>query len=389
VLTVQGAAQLLPRQVFLRVSSWLQIAFFVLLLTVYFLQPPFSEIDQLAKAQSKLLWLPSYWFFGMFQQLNGPIRPELAMLANRAWIALGAAVSGAAGAYLVCYFRTLRKIAEQPDILPETRRFRWLPRFGGPFETAVGQFSLRTLLRSRQHRVVFAFYVGVGLGLAMFIAKAPIMREQRPEDLWFRMNAPLLVATTLLLCAAVVGTRMVFAMPLEPRANWILRIIPLPDLARSLAARRRALYAIGMVPMWVALAALLFCLWPWREAAQHTVILGLVGVIVAELCLVSFRKIPFTCSYLPGKSHWHMAVLIFGLLVFLMSKGAEGERVAMQTLTGWIIMAGALLCVAILARYRTNSRTRREGPDLQFEDGPEPTILPLGLYRDGVLPLEK
>jgi hypothetical protein len=350
VLTVQGVAQLLPRQIFLRISSWLQIGFFVLLLTVYFVQPPFSGIDQLSETQA-LRRFPSYWFFGMFQQLNGPVRPELAQLADRAWIGLGAAGCGAVGAYLLCYFRTLRKIAEQPDILPDARRFRWLPRFGGAFETAVGQFSLRTLLRSRQHRVLLSFYIGVGLGLALFISKAPVLGEQRPEDLWHQLNASLLVSSTLLLCAAIVGTRVVFAMPLERRANWMFRVMPLPDAVHSLAARRRALYAIGVFPIWAALAALAFWFWPWREALEHATVLALVGMIVAELCLAGFRKIPFTCSYLPGKSHFHMA--------------------------------------AMLARYRTNCRARREEQHLQFEDEPEPTIQSLGLYRDGVLPRER
>jgi hypothetical protein len=187
----------------------------------------------------------------------------------------------------------------------------------------------------------------------------------------------------------VVGTRVIFAVPLERRANWMFRVMPLPDAVHSLSARRRALYAIGVLPMWAALAALAFWFWPWREAAEHATVLALVGMIVAELCLAGFRKIPFTCSYLPGKSHFHMAVLVFGLLLFLMERGAAWERSAMQTRAGWAAIAAALLCLALLARYRTNSRARSEEQQLQFEDEPEPTIQALGLYRDGVMPIEE
>ncbi len=142
VLSVQGLAQLLPRQWFLRVSAILQMTFFCLLLTVYFLQPGFSSLDSLAENQRWLFWLPSYWFFGLFEQMNGPIPAELSMLAGRAWAGLALAVCGAALAYLICYFRTLRKIAEQPDILPVSGGLHWLPRFGASLPTAVVQFSI-------------------------------------------------------------------------------------------------------------------------------------------------------------------------------------------------------------------------------------------------------
>src|SRR5262249_34987368 len=59
VLCAQGLAQLLPRQIFLRVSSVLQLACFCLFLTVYFLQPPFAGMGTLVENQRLLPWLPS------------------------------------------------------------------------------------------------------------------------------------------------------------------------------------------------------------------------------------------------------------------------------------------------------------------------------------------
>jgi CubicO group peptidase (beta-lactamase class C family) len=388
VLSVQGLAQLLPRQIFLRLSSFLQMAFFVLLLTVYFLQPGFADLQTLAEEQQTLGWLPSYWFFGLFQQWNGPLRPELAFLPHRAWIGLGAAVCGAAAAYLVCYFRTLRKIAEQPDILPDSRRFHWLPRFGGAFETAVGQFSVRSLLRSRQHRVLLSFYLGAALGLALFIAQGPVLHEERPEDTWYQVNGPLLVASALMVCAAVIGTRMVFAMPLEPRANWMFRVMPLPAMPRCLPAIRRSLYALAIGPMWAAFALFFLWFWPWRIAAEHLAILGLLGVIAGELSIHGFCKIPFTCSYQPGKSHFNMAGVIFGILMFLLFRAAALERSAFDSARLFAIAAGALAVIAILLKRRTEARANSEDAALQFDDPPEPAVLSLGLYRDGVLPME-
>src|SRR5437588_5827449 len=158
VLVLQGlAAQLLPRRLFLRVSSFLQLAVFCLLVSVYFLQrnvaTPFAIVA--AQGDGLLAWSPSYWFLGLFQTLNGS--PALAPLASRAWIALAISGSATALAYALSYFRTLRKIAEEPDITPSIRGASWLPRFGNALETAIVQFSIRTLLRSRQHRLILAF----------------------------------------------------------------------------------------------------------------------------------------------------------------------------------------------------------------------------------------
>ena len=140
--------------------------------------------------------------------------------------------------------------------------------------------------------------------------------------------------------------------------------------------------------MWLALAILFFWIWSWRIAAGHMVILGLVGIIIAELWLAGFRKLPFTCSYQPGKSRFHMALLIVGLYLFLLIRGAALERAALAHPAGYAVTVGTLTVVAIVLRYWTRAQAASEDAALQFDDPPEPAILSLALYRDGILPLE-
>lgn len=331
VLSVQGLAQLLPRQWFLRGSAILQTAFFCLLLTAYFFQPGFTSLETLSEKQELVFWLPSYWFFGLFEQLNGPMPPLLGALARRAWLGLAWSLGGAALAYLICYFRTLRKIAEQPDILPAAGGLHWLPRFGNAFTTAIVQFSIRTLLRSRQHRMILSFYLGLAFGLAIFFAKSPEIQEQFSGlDPWRRVNAPMLVASIVMMGAAVMGARVVFSMPLDLRANWIFRVMPIPGAPDCLKASRRGLLVLSVFPVWAISAVVFLWLWPWRPALGHVAALGLLGMIVAEASLRNFRKLPFTCSYLPGRSYAHMMFLgLIGVLV-LVVKGADLERRALD-----------------------------------------------------------
>ena len=93
--------------------------------------------------QSWISWIPSYWFVGLYQQLSGSLHPALAPFARRAWIGLIAAIV---------------------------------------------QFSVRSLLRSRQHRVILAFYAGVAFALAILFLNAP-GEPQAPRPFWLALES--------------------------------------------------------------------------------------------------------------------------------------------------------------------------------------------------------
>lgn len=383
VLAVQGiAAQVLPRRLFLRASSGMQLAAFCIFICGYFWLPIVPAPQTLAAAQGSGLaaWQFSFWFLGMFQQLKGS--PALAVLAHRAWIGSAAVISITAVAYLLSYFRTLRKIIEEPDIAPSARGARWLPRFGNALPTAIGQFSVRTLLRSRQHRMIFAFYLGVGFALNLLLFKNPATREAlgNAATEFSRMSAPLIASTTLMMLLSVVGMRIAFALPLDLKANWVFRLAPVGGGAGCLPARRRAILALGVTPAWLVTAAVLFSIWPWRPAAQHLLILGIVGAIVAEICLQGYQKIPFTCSYLPGKTNIQVT-LVFSVMVVLqiLAYCAGLELRAMAHPWQYSGVIAALVAVLLFARWRTAAQTGADGIGIQFEDDGSPAIQSLGL----------
>jgi hypothetical protein len=386
VISLQGLAQLLPRQVFLRSSSFLQLGCFLLLLTVYFCQIPFAGPDALTEGLSWIQWLPSYCFLAVFQQLNGALPVVMRQMMQRAWIGLALSLAGAVASYLICYFRTLRLIAEQPDIQPAVHRFRWLPRFGNSLQTAVGQFSVRTLFRSRQHRVILAFYLGIALGLPTFFSTAIVLRSPGTTgNVWHEIDSLLIIPSVLLMCGAALGARIVFSIPLDLKANWIFRLMHTAGVEECLAASRRAVYGMAVLPVWLAMALLFFWTWPWRQAAGHLLVLLLLGGIAVELVLYGFEKIPFTCSYLPGKSYFHMAVLAFLGFAVLVNKGYSLERSALEDGGSYLWTIGLLLLVLGGAYWRTAARARDSEATLHFEEQPEPVIFGLGLDRDGTM----
>jgi hypothetical protein len=387
VLGVQAVAAQLPRRWYLRVSSVLQIAALVLFFGVFFFQPSLANAKALGAPENQraLAWLPSYWFMGLLSEVSGTYAAEghvvMAPLALRAVVSLGVAIFVAGGAFLLSYLRTLRKIAEEPDIVPGSRGGIWLPRFGNSPQTALAQFVIRTLLRSRRHRAVLAFYLGGGCAIVAVYLEGGGIHETW-MDIVGRVNGLILVASVLMLCAAWLGTRTVFSLPLDLLANWLFRITPAPRSVDCLSAVRRALLALAVLPVWVATAALLLWFWPWTPAAQHLLLLGMLGSLLVDISLRGFRKIPFTCSYLPGKSKAHM-LFWFGIipLVIAIHKLVGLELRAMANPLSYWAMAAALAAAAFAARKLTNASANRSGPEIQVEESASAELVGLGLGR--------
>ncbi len=387
ILGVQGLASLLlPRRLFLRLSGYLQLAAFCLIMGVYFLQPGLGGLNDLAidSIWRTIQWLPSYWFLGLYQQLNGSMHPAFQPLAGRAWIGLGAVVCVAAATYTLSYWRTLRKIVEEPDIMPGSPRWNWLPRFGSQSQTAIGQFSVRTLARSKQHRLILGFYLGVGLAITSLMLKGDPGAQNDP---WREDSLLLWAASSLMLVLAAVGTRAAFALPLDLRANWIFRVIGTRAGLQTLAASRRALLLLSVAPVWIVTAVACLAIWPGRQNAAHIAVLALLGMIVADLCLLRFPKIPFTCSYLPGRSRFHMVFLVaFGML-WLGSEAAVVERHALREAGSMALLLALLVVVWVLVRRTAVALAKQEEQELRFEEEVIPVVMELGLHRDGVMPV--
>ncbi len=382
VLGAQGiAAQLLPRRHFLRVSSWMQLAAFGIFVAAYFLEPKIVTPAALIVPQGSayLEWSPSYWFLGLFQQLNGS--PALPELARRAWLAIAIAFGATASAYTLAYFRTMRRIVEEPDIAPASSGRNWLPRFGNGFATAIGQFSIRSLLRSRQHRLLLSLYLGVGFAATIIFRK----EDESASTLGELVHLGPLCSTILIMVLCVLAIRVVFSLPMDLRANWIFRITPFPAGLGCMIARRRVLYILSVAPVCLVAGALLFSIWPWQAAAKHVAALILLGSILVELALHGMQKLPFTCSYLPGKSNFNITFLLFGLLIFTVIIGAaQLERDSFDYWPSYAAIIGLLLTLAICARWSASRLAKSPEGILQFEEAAEPAVFALDLHRDGV-----
>jgi hypothetical protein len=263
---------------------------------------------------------------------------------------------------------------------------------GSAVHTALVQFSVRTLLRSRLHRIILAFYLGVGFAVVIAMVKNGAPPNQLADapaaDPWSHVNEPLLAATITMMGLAMIGTRVAFSIPLDLRGNWIFRVTGTRSVAECLEGARRSLLLLSAGPMWILSAVCCFWLWPWWAAAGHLAILTLMAMILGELCLHGFHKIPFTCSYLPGKSQVHLAILGSLALLWCIILSVVYERQALADPKLFVPALIALAAVGACLRWRTSVHAKEEYAEVQFEEVAPPAVQLLGLNRDGAWPIE-
>ncbi|MFN7936737.1 MAG: serine hydrolase domain-containing protein [Bryobacteraceae bacterium] len=375
VLATQGlAAQLLPRGLFLRAAPLLQITLLTALIAGSFLQPSATP-QSITEAQGAglLRYSPSYWFLGLLQQLTGS--PAMAALATKAWLATFLALAATVASYTLSYVHSLKKIAEQPDI-PPTRHNKLHWTTGNPRWTLV-QFTARTLFRSARHRMILAFYLGLGFAITIILLKSPnappALLDGPPPNPWREATTPLIAATIGFAIAWLAGVRIAFSLPIDLRANWIFRIT---GVRNPSAIAARSLLVLAILPTAALTAILCFTLWPWREAAGHVSILFLATYAAAELSLLQFRKIPFTCSYLPGKSYIHMSVFAALALMWVIVLAARHERDILNN-PSLLIPLQALLAIIALALHTIRKRTAATEVDYEDTDPHQITSLNL------------
>ncbi len=173
--------------------------------------------------------------------------------------------------------------------------------------------------------------------------------------------------------------RAIFAVPAELGANWLFQASWTGEIERYMAGVRRALSLGIVIPLLAPLAPLHALLWGSRVAAAHLACGWLASLVAIELLFLGFRKLPFTCSYVPGnarlKTRWPAYLVAFGIYTYGFP---QLESAALATAGGLELLLGALLlAVGSLIAYRHWPAGGR--PAIVFEEAPEAATQALGL----------
>ena len=199
------------------------------------------------------------------------------------------------------------------------------------------------------------------------------MSTWRPEA---RPTARLLSIQPLLYGILLVAFRHMLRVPAELRANWGIQVA-WQGKARAFAngVRAAALLSIAL-PAIVAVVAPIAFAGGVLFAAAHALV-GVAGAaIFLDALMLSYDKVPFTCTYLPGDNMRAVAP-IYGI-AFLIGASAFAQ-LELAILTGSYSVAGVAALAAIFIALRVASALRPRVADIDFNEAPV-SLQNLGLH---------
>jgi len=331
--------------------------------------------------------MPSCWFLGLCQSLSlrGRASPVLVELSRLAIPGVAAVVGVALCAYAVGYQRHFVRIAEIADTTSSVRVSR-TSRLGllldrlllrTPFQRGCFRFVCRTLLRSEAHRLVLT---AVG-GLSLVLASQALMDAFENAKSWraAALSPDALSIPFILSFLVIVGLRFVFELPAELRSNWIFQLM-LDQDGEECEPLARKVMLILVLPWLLAITFPVYAyLAGWVVAGLHTLLVTAWAVLLTNIVLIRFRKLPFTCTLPVFKQHSFVTLLSvgFGFLLYAVST-PEFESSALAEPSRMI----SLLPVAIVAWYiphRLAKNTIDIERKLIFEEPAPRTVEALGL----------
>jgi hypothetical protein len=395
----EWASALLGANLFARVSPWLQTIAIVLLGSALLLLPLVSSRVGQRGFSGWRLMLPPTAFVGAIESATGGFladlprrqmtgrqvkrdqaftaiyaerQPMFAPLARRAEALL-------AGAALLVIIATALNALRTPSIIVASAQSRRRSKlaalagliFPGSAAARAGfDFALATLFRNKTHRLTMATAAAVGFAMVLVaLSGVDLAADTRP-------TARLLSIQPLLYGILLVAFRHAVRVPAELRANWGFQVA-WRGRARAFAngVQAAALLSLAVPAIIAAIPPIAFA-GGASFAAAHA-LLGLVGaVIFLDVVMLSYDKVPFTCTYLPGDNMRAM-VPLYGM-VFLIG-AALFARVELAILTGTRPVAWVSMLTSIFIVLRIVSALRPRVADIDFNEAPV-SLSELGLH---------
>ncbi|MGA7752582.1 MAG: hypothetical protein WCB05_07120 [Candidatus Sulfotelmatobacter sp.] len=346
----------LPPRSFRRISAYIRglvVVYLVTLLCTSFAIPALLRRVK-GPVPSWAFLLPSCWFLGLCQSLRGRANPVLSELARLVLPGMVIVVTLALCAYAISYRRHFMRIAEMADggVTLHNHRTSHLGLLvtrlllRTPFQRGCYGFVWKTLRRSEPHRLVLS---AIG-GLAVVLSSQSLLNAvEETKTLRSAALSPDALAVPFILSfLLIVGLRIIFEIPVELRANWIFQLMLDPDHQECESLARRAILIL-VLPGIVALS---FPAYAYLEgsavACIHTLLALTWAVLLTNIVLIRFRKVPFTCTLPLFKQHSIVTLVAccFGFLIYALST-AEFESSALAQPARLI----SLLPVVALAWY--------------------------------------
>lgn len=359
------------------------IAAFVFLLLSFVAAPSvvgraFNDLEILKETRHPFVFrFPPLWFVGLYEVLLGTRDAVFEAQGRTAGLALAVSFAAFLGSSALSYRRHVLKTLEVRKGRPAFFGLREAVRraldavfFRAPEERAVRGFFSDTLRSSPRHRMSLVYYLAVGSAIlfVLLAANRGSLRSLTPANGLF-VVLPIIVVSTV-----VAGVRIVVDRPASLEANWIFRLTETGRPGAYAAGLKKAVLLGYVGPLFLAVFVVHAFLWDGRTAALHTAFGLVVACLVVEGAFYRYRKVPFACSWVPGrlKLQYTAVPVLFGVLIAGTALAAVEKAVLADPRRGLVFLA--LAAAAWAALWEGNRRFYRNAP-LLFDEEPEPALI--------------
>ena len=326
--------------------------------------------------------IPAVWFLDLHQTLLVKGMP-IAGMGIFAIEITAATFALAMIVYALTYYREYMRIPEKSGLIQSggrdsyslVRRIldRWV--LGSSFQRATYFFSMKTILRHEKHCMLFGMATAVGFFLAAQTAAQALATPIRHG-----IDPSLLSVSLTVAFFTIVSLRALFDVPSDRGASWVFRSTV--DRHRHEAREVAGKVLVSPVILWlVCCLPAHVMLWGWPIALLHSAYVLMCSIGLAQLLLLKFQKIPFTCTYTASKDKI-LVNIILGLLGFSLFSGAN-SRIEALLLERPVLFALTIPCfIALLWGVRAYRRELSyQQRALVFEDRPLPIVQLLNITR--------
>lgn len=392
LVALQGLLlNIVPPRIFPGVSLLVQCTLFTLLICLLPFVLSIPSLDRyMMQRPAWVFWVPPFWFLGLDRHLLGNEQEYVWRLGEIALGGAGAAAFCAVAAYLWSYRRQKVRMLETPvqtrHEFAVLRRMleKWSDRFL-PLEPehAVFSFTMSTLSRSRLHRLVLTGFVAVAFALIAesFVSQILGGGFRGFGVRTFALEQAAVSAPLALSLFVLAGYRYLFRLPVELRANWVFRIHEGGNREDLLRGMERFVFCLGVLPVALLTLPLEIEIFGRVLGCAVSLLAFLPSLIMQEVLLAGFEKIPFTSAYLPGKRPVIETVCIYGVAFGAYVGILSGLIVScLQEASYFLIVLGSF--AAIWARIRKGRLEYGKVGELEFEEVAEPAVQTLAIFRD-------
>jgi hypothetical protein len=150
----------------------------------------------------------------------------------------------------------------------------------------------------------------------------------------------------------IIGLRVVFEIPTDLRCNWIFQLLVNRNRQECTSLARYVILSVVMPLVFLAVFPIYIYLEGFVLACLHTSIVAIWAVLLTNIVLVRFRKLPFTCTLPLFKQHSIVILLAFcfGYLIYAVST-PEFESSALSRPERLLSLAPVIVIAWLVPHY--------------------------------------